>query len=116
EFFDRVAHAFRFAGGFSLGLDPKPGFPARGLANIFHASSQFSPATSSNRAPSWQVRHYRCNATNRQDQGHDPSRQMEQQSARRGASATAGRPNGRAAPLQQELVLSNPATARSAQP
>src|SRR5215469_10241441 len=44
KFLDRVTHEFGFGRGFGVGLHPKPGVPAWGIANVFHASSQF-PAT-----------------------------------------------------------------------
>jgi len=42
ELLDGMAHSFGFDRGLGLGLDPKPGLPAWGVANVFHASSQFS--------------------------------------------------------------------------
>src|SRR5260370_38399118 len=42
ELLDGGAHAFGFYRGLGFGLDPKPGLPAWSIANVFHASSQFS--------------------------------------------------------------------------
>src|SRR5215472_1377377 len=52
ELLDCVAHAFRLYRRFRLGLDPKPGFPAWGIANISHASSQIFLRRAGYREPS----------------------------------------------------------------
>src|SRR5690242_10929264 len=65
ELLDSVAHAFGFYRGLGFGLNPKPGLPARSIANVFHASSQFSYQEQGSRTIG-QVQHYPRRTARRQ--------------------------------------------------
>src|SRR5260370_23504946 len=70
EFLDSMAHTVGFSCGLGFGLDPKPGFPAWGIANVSHASlPQFLRRTGIAYHPR-QLYHYRLSATCRQGQAH----------------------------------------------
>src|SRR5580692_8934852 len=71
ELLDGVAHAFGFYRGLGFGLDTKPGLPAWSIANVFHASSQFSYQDLGSRTVG-QVQHYRRGTACRQGWVHGP--------------------------------------------
>src|SRR5438045_9518140 len=71
EFLDGMAHAFGFYCGLGFGLDPKPGLPAWSIANVFHASSQFSYQELGSRTIG-QVQHYRRRTGCRQGRVRNP--------------------------------------------
>src|SRR5258708_7632650 len=55
ELLDRMAHDVGFDGGFRYRLDAEPRLIARGVANIFHASSTISGKQAGTAEGTWQA-------------------------------------------------------------